>query len=36
MTDTWQDIPTSDRPTGHPSSWEAEAKELRDELRQGL
>ena len=32
MTDTWQDIPTSDRPTGHPSSWEAEAKELRDEL----
>jgi hypothetical protein len=32
VTDTWQDIPTSDRPTGHPSSWEAEAKELRDEL----
>ena len=32
MTDTWQDTPPSDRPKGHPSSWEAEAKEFRDEL----
>jgi hypothetical protein len=31
MTDTWQDIPTSDRPKGHPSSWERECEQLRAE-----
>jgi hypothetical protein len=37
MTDTWQDIPTSDRPKGHPSTWRQEVEQLRakyDALRE--
>jgi hypothetical protein len=33
MTDTWQDIPTSDRPKGHPSTGALEIQKMQAEAR---